>query len=227
MFIPFSASLPPMRIMSVLPSAGATHVQAFCESVSPGERPILLPVRAEAESEPGECFYNARRRVESEGGCIRFGWALWEWPRVFIEAEHHAVHESTDGSLTDVTPSTDDDPQVARLFLPDDKAIFDFEHAAARRDNIRRPLTADAQIEEYLAIGTDLISATILNTPVKGRMTASGADATHIQSLARRSNQLKREIAMRYTPQGAPCFCGSGQKFKRCHGQKNDLVRKQ
>ena len=26
-------------------------------------------------------------------------------------------------------------------------------------------------------------------------------------------------LGMKYTPQNAPCFCGSGQKFKHCHGE--------
>ena len=30
---------------------------------------------------------------------------------------------------------------------------------------------------------------------------------------------IQYQLVMKYTPQGAPCPCGSGQKFKRCHGK--------
>lgn len=51
-----------------------------------------------------------------------------------------------------------------------------------------------------------------------GPITLSVVDSSRMQYLLTRSSRLKREIAQRFTPQGAPCYCGSGQKFKRCHG---------
>jgi uncharacterized protein YchJ len=113
----------------------------------------------------------------------------------------------------------DEDPQVARLFLPDDNAVYDFDNpSATRRDNIRQAIAQDAQIEEYLQLTAEL-AAIIMRTPGTGMVTVSGPDAARVQSIIKKNAHLKREIAQRYTAQGAPCYCGSGQKFKRCHGK--------
>lgn len=219
MFVPFSASEPPIKILAGPPEATAPHVLAFCERICPSSSPVRLAIRPEPGCLPRECFPNVRQKMEREGGHIRYGWAIWEWPRVFIEAEHHAVHEGRDGSLTDVTPSTEEDPQAARLFLPDDSAVYDFDNPdGGRRDNIRQALAPDAQIEQYLRLAAELAEI-MLRTPGTGMVKISSPDASRVQFIGKRSAQLKREIAMRYTSQGAPCFCGSGQKFKRCHGQ--------
>jgi hypothetical protein len=62
--------------------------------------------------------------VARDGGEILYGWAIWEWPRVFIEAEHHAVW-SKGGCLTDVTPQVP--PADTILFLPDTERAYDYE----------------------------------------------------------------------------------------------------
>jgi hypothetical protein len=159
-----------------------------------------------------------QQKVERERGRVRYGWALWEWPRVFIEAEHHGVHEAPDGTLTDLTPSMDEDPQVARLFLPDDTAVYDFDRPDARRDNIRQALAADPLIDEYLKLPAEITD--IMNrTPGQGAVSVEGADAQRLKFIVTRMSHLKRQIAQKYTSQGAPCYCGSGRKFKRCHGE--------
>ncbi|MBI3934861.1 MAG: SEC-C domain-containing protein [Acidobacteria bacterium] len=224
MFVPFSATEPPIQILAGPPDPTAPHVLAFCERISPGARPVRLPIRPEPGCDVRECFQNVRRKVEKEGGRIRYGWVLWEWPRVFIEAEHHAVYESADGPpWLDLTPPMVEDPQVARLFLPDDSAVHDFDNPDSRRDNIRQALAQDTQIDEYLQLAADLAEI-MLRTPGTGMVPVSGPDASRVHFIAKRTSQLKREIALKYTPQGAPCFCGSGRKFKRCHGQRRELL---
>jgi len=206
-----------MRRMTGLPSI-ASHVLAFCDRISPGSKPVLVGIRPEARSKPRECFHNVRRKVESEGGRIRFGWALWEWPHVFIEAEHHAVYEAPNGGpLLDLTPSTEDDPQTARLFLPDDSATYDFQHPDARRDHIRQALAQDPLIDEYFHLASERVQI-MSRTPGNGRVTVPATEQDRVVFIAKRIAALQRQIAMKYTAMGAPCFCGSGKKFKRCCG---------
>jgi len=50
--------------------------------------------------------------VEEQGGAVQHGWALWEWPRVMVEAEFHAVWRSPDGSRLDVTPREDSQQRI-------------------------------------------------------------------------------------------------------------------
>jgi hypothetical protein len=179
---------------------------------------MYLAIRPEAGCEPNECFPNIRRKVEREGGRIQFGWALDEWPRVFIEAIHHAVYETPGREMwLDITPADPGDPQRTRLFLPDDSAVYDFEKQE-RRDHIRLALTQGPAIDEYLQLAVEL-NQVILRLPGFGTLTVPEHQRARVTFIGKRTAALKRQLAMKYTSQGAPCFCGSGRKFKRCHGQ--------
>ena len=35
----------------------------------------------------GDCLVNVQRKKREVGGEIRFGWAVWQWLDVFVEAE--------------------------------------------------------------------------------------------------------------------------------------------
>lgn len=211
-------------MFSVPAEATEKHVLAFCKKVSPGVLPVRLVIRSESGCLPRDCFANVQRMVSREGGAIRFGWAIWEWPRVFIEAEHHAVYESPHGVLTDLTPPAPEDQQTARLFLRDDSTVYDFDQPDARRDNIRQALTDDPLIQEYLKLPPE-ITAIMNRTPGQGAVTVFGADAQRLKFIASELARLKWQIAMKYTAQGASCICGSGQKFKRCHGTPHSKGR--
>jgi hypothetical protein len=94
-----------------------------------------------------------------------------------------------------------------------------FNNPSPRRDNIRRPLAQDAQIDEFLQLSAEL-SEIIRRIPgtTGTRVIVPQPDAIRIQAISKRRSHLQRQIAHRYTAQGAPCYCGSGKKFKRCHG---------
>lgn len=115
MFVPFSAHEPPMRMLAGPANATAPHVLAF-QNINLDVRPVRLTIRPEPGSLARECFMKAKQRVEREGEAICYGWTIWEWPRVFVDAEHHAVYEAADGSLHDTTPSPEeeDTKQTAR-----------------------------------------------------------------------------------------------------------------
>jgi hypothetical protein len=121
----------------------------LCRELSPAKQPAFLGIKPEPGCEPNDCFGCVQHKVEAEGGRMQFGWAIWEWPHVCIEAEHHAVYEPPHGPpWADITP-----PEVPdvfrRLFLPDDTAIYDFKNEGIRRGNERRALVDDALVLEY------------------------------------------------------------------------------
>jgi hypothetical protein len=58
-----------------------------------------------------------RARIDVDGGAIRFGWRLREWPCMLLTAEYHAVWEEPDGKLVDIAPAVTNDSVT--LFAPD------------------------------------------------------------------------------------------------------------
>ena len=201
------------------PSAVTGPIRKLCGQISPGVEPVFIPISPDADSKPLDCFACVKRKAETEGGRIQFGWAIWEWPGVFIEAEHHAVYAPPAGSAwLDITPPTD--PQIRRrLFLPDDAAVYDFGHEGVLRDNIRLAHSDDPLIQQFFNAAAELNR--VRNAiPGIGEVTVDALTDARLSACENVKALLFAKLAMKYTPQGAKCFCGSDKKFKRCHGQK-------
>jgi hypothetical protein len=108
---------------------------------------VFVDVSPKPGCRPADCFLNVLRKVQREGGHIQYGWSIWEWPKVFVEAEHHAVYEAPAGSpWRDITPC--ERRSAKRLFLPDDTATYDFENEGILRENKRLALSDDPLIED-------------------------------------------------------------------------------
>ena len=197
------------------PDSVTSAIIALCNQLSPGNKPAYIPITPTAGSECGYCFQAVLAQVELTGGRMQTGWAIWEWPGVYIEAEHHAVYEPASGSpCIDVTPSsTPEDSR--RLFLPDDDAIYG---EGLRRDNKRRPLTNDPNVREFCQLAAE--RTRIMNTVGgHGLVSVPIVKARQLFSIERRMHFLQGDLVTRFTPRNAPCPCGSGRKFKVCCGQ--------
>ncbi|OCJ65486.1 hypothetical protein A6U97_27585 [Agrobacterium tumefaciens] len=193
------------------PKALDSAIIDFCREVSPGVEPRYLPVRPDPISQPSECFNNVMARVSKEGGNLVYGWLVWEWPNVFIEAEHHAVWQSSD-MLVDITPHVNGENEI--LFLPDPKSTYDFV-GQKRRINIKRSHERFASVSPWIA-ATDVLQETIERHSTGNTFTI---DRDELAALARNvQNSLGAvfvDIA-RHTRPNDRCFCLSGRKFKMC-----------
>lgn len=189
----------------------------LCRTINAGSTSAFLPIRPEIGCEPLDCFNNVRRKTEKAGGRIQFGWAIWEWPNVYLEAEHHAVYVSADDqTFSDITPPAIE-AITHRLFLPDDAATYDFQSEGIRKDNHRVALTDDILVQQLFRTASE--HNRILNSiPGLGEVAVDRHTALQIATLERENARLSLEIAMSHTPRNARCFCGSGKKFKHCHG---------
>lgn len=193
----------------------AEHVKAFCGEIS-ATAPNLIPVTPLSGCAPGECFFNVRNLVNERGGSIRLGWAIWELEGIYIEAEHHAVYDPGDGTpWLDPTPSTDGDTH--RLFLPDDEASYDFNHPERRKDNIRKAISKSPDVREYLRL-IKRLSELIASCPGFRERSIPDEIAQELFETQRKCKQLYKGILQANFPRNGPCPCGSGKKFKRCHG---------
>jgi hypothetical protein len=158
-----------------------------------------------------ECFPNASAKVALDGGSIVYGWAIWEWARVFIEAEHHAVWEK-DGVFTDVTPHANGETTI--LFLPDRTREYDFG-SEKRLLNVKRSLGQLASVKHWIA-ATDVFHHTIEAHSVGREIRINRDRLAELQfSIKNAMGAVLVELASKTKPND-PCMCTSGKKFKKC-----------
>ncbi|MHB8655617.1 MAG: SEC-C domain-containing protein [Terriglobia bacterium] len=194
-------------------------IKELCQKINPNAQPTYIAITPDLGCAALDCFACIKRRADQHGGRIQYGWSIWEWPRVYVEAEHHAVYEPAHGGRwLDITPSAY--PEIMRrLFLPDDSATYDFESEGIRKDNVRLALNSDREIQEFFEAAAKRNE--ILNrVPGVGVVRLEDYDAAELEAVESRLTGLLLNLAMRYTTQNERCFCGSGQKFKRCHGAR-------
>lgn len=130
-----------------VPETVSPAVLELCRKINPHAQPEFIVVTPEPGCLAADCFLNVKQKINHDGGRIQFGWAIWEWPRVFIEAEHHAIYEPPGGSpVRDITPCGAGNHK--RLFLRDESATYDYEHEGVRRNNVRLALSDDPLIGE-------------------------------------------------------------------------------
>ena len=98
------------------PSADAPQVQGLLAEIGAGV-PVRIEMRDDHLGLYGWPADGVRARIEIDGGAIRFGWRLWEWPGILLTAERHAVWEEPGGTLVDIAPAVTDG--TVTLFAPD------------------------------------------------------------------------------------------------------------
>jgi len=180
-----------------VPTEISDKVRQFArEKVGPSTEPQFVTITPERGCKIADCFANVQRKVAKEGGRIQFGWALWEWPGVYFEAEHHAVYVPPDGSsFFDITPS--EFGVTKRLFVPDDTATYDFANEGVLRDNLRFALVEDPLIDE-------LFKAAARRVAFKNELPGVGLIAIHasedkaLQKLENRVARASQALAEKY-----------------------------
>ncbi|MDG9854134.1 hypothetical protein N7403_09750 [Pseudomonas nitroreducens] len=101
-----------------------------------------------------ECFNIVPEHIVIHGGKQLTGWALWEVPGVFIEAEFHCVWQDADGVLHDLTPRPI--PFERILFLPDSRR----EYRGRQVDNVRQALVNDRDVFRFLYLAKRIVEIT-------------------------------------------------------------------
>jgi hypothetical protein len=182
-----------------VPASISEKVLELCERINPNARPDFIAISPEAGCRPAECFFNVQRKVQKEGGRIQYGWALWEWPAVFIEAEHHAIYEPPVGSpWRDITPCLDNSKK--RLFLPDDSATYDFENEGIRQDNHRLAISDDPLIEEFFKAAKKR-SAFFNDLPGVGAISINASESRELEKIDRRLSRATDALGEKYGTQ--------------------------
>ncbi|MBW3243124.1 SEC-C domain-containing protein [Epibacterium sp. DP7N7-1] len=188
-----------------------TQIRNFGHSLSPEYDPVQLAVTPSIGAKPLECFYNVQSQVEAHGGRMAYGWAIWIWPRVFVEAEHHAVWE-IGGKMIDVTPRSDGEKRI--LFLPDPMRAYDFD-GNSRIDNIRYPLSPSAAVASLLYWYSERQRFFEANS-IGRTTTIDPRTFDSIQSYIIQASALVLIELAQTTGRNDTCICNSGRKFKKC-----------
>jgi hypothetical protein len=184
-----------------VPETISPSVLELCSKINPNVQPKFIAITPEPGCAVADCFLNVKRKIDHGGGRIQFGWAIWEWPHVFIEAEHHAVYEPPDGSpARDITPCAKSNHR--RLFLPDDAATYDYVHEGFRRDNVRLALSDDPLINE-LFLAARRRSEYYNGLPGVGQIVIHASENKTLEKLERRVERAIAALEKKYGGVGA------------------------
>jgi Uncharacterized protein conserved in bacteria len=195
------------------PESLNSAIRAFCRDINPKDDPVYVPAAPDAAAVRSECFNNVAAKVAIEGGTLVYGWLIWVWPRVFVEAEHHAIWEK-DGTLVDITPPINGEQRI--LFLPDPTQTYDFA-SQKRRINIKRNSGVFSSVDGWIA-AADRLQQAIEDNSTGNQVTL---ERSYLSALGRDIQNSLAAVFVdlaRATRPNDPCFCTSGKKFKKCCG---------
>ena len=179
------------------------RIMELCSGAVPGTVPVYVPVEAVGWGLMNECFPNVRRMVQKHGGQQVNGWDVWQWANISVTLEAHAVWESPEGKLVDITPHDCGEREI--LFLRDDRVVYSGKPIGS----IRQPLTASPLVAELIGL---------LNE--RDRIMCASADRTYTlpKEMYLRIMQIQ-EMLHREVGRNDLCPCQSGLKYKKCCGR--------
>lgn len=181
------------------------EILLFCSEIESTTNPIHVPVSPLHEVRFNYCLTDVPRFVQKYGGTTKFGWIIWECPRVLLVAEFHACWLDRENKLIDIVPKPDNENRI--LFLPDSQRIY--EHKAV--PNRRKALIDNDYTRLWLKIEnkTDEIkSKHFRDDEFDGK-----AIEAELEEWLSSINPGKPKIG-----RNDPCPCGSGLKYKKCCG---------
>jgi hypothetical protein len=189
---------PQIALQTRVPDPGKKHVQSFCESLVPGGTPFPIAIDAEAHAEANDCFNIVKAKVATCGGTPIFGWAIWEWPGVLIEAEFHAIWKDESGSLRDISPAPDG--VSSRLFLPDPSCSYEGKQV----NNVRHPLTDNPEVRRLIAAQNAFFE--VMNKSERAYMHTVSIPEKELLPVTRERQQAMDELMRRKVGRNDPCL---------------------
>ena len=199
----------------ITPADISEPILSLCHEIVPNSAPEYVDVLPLLGAPANECFVLVEDQARNAGGESVIGWALWELPGLFIEAEFHAVWRNPDGEMVDISPKTRQTQRI--LFLPDPSARYDGRQV----NNLRHAISRDPDVSAYLQAFDDEFE--FLNRGERalqhGELRLNDRDAIEYGNIERRLETLHMRLLPRFPSFGpyTACWCGSGKKLKWCH----------
>lgn len=208
------------KSFTTTPQSVSPSIVSLCQKVSPDNNPIWVNVRPDREAISNECFNNVSATTTREGGTIVYGWLIWEWPRVFIEAEHHEIWQK-DNELVDITPHVEGEQTV--LFLPDPNRVYDYV-GLKRIINVKRSLGMFPSVERWID-ASEAFQQAVEDNSIGSQAFFDRAQIVYLESEFRNALASVFVDLATNTKVNDTCFCTSGRKFKKCCATLIDLSR--
>jgi hypothetical protein len=193
-----------------------TPLRRLIDTITPGGLPTYLHVRPEPGATVNGCFSNVRAKVARDGGRMLCGWQLWQWPRVLVEAEFHAVWLSPQGRMVEITPKPHGERSI--LFVPDARRGYHGEVV----DNVRMALHDDQLVQHFIRVSRAIVQVMARSGPPAGQGHVH-IPAEQIAPLRQAQRFLGCAIESELREHD-PCLCGSGLRYRQCHGHELELA---
>ena len=200
----------------VTPATLSPSLRALAHEIVPNGVPVYVDVQSIADAPSDECFVLVPEQVGRHGGEVVIGWALWEWPSLFVEAEFHSVWRAPNDSLLDISPKKT--PAQKVLFLPDPSRQYEGRQV----NNIRKAISKNAVVLQFLRAAD--AEYEFVNRGERamqhGHIKVKGPEAEEYRAILRTKAHCSLEMVRLKPSVDAydPCLCGSGKKVKWCHG---------
>jgi hypothetical protein len=121
------------------------YVETFVRQVISGSASAFyVPCAPQHGAPQNECFALVNAHVAKHGGAAVLGWVIWERPKVFIEAEFHAIWRTPDNQFIDIVPRGFPIPRI--LFVEDPRRKYN----GTQVDNVRKSIAKDKDVERFL-----------------------------------------------------------------------------
>jgi hypothetical protein len=132
-----------------VPNLQDSYVQAFCKNISE-VAPALIKLKPLENATQNDCFMLVDQHIQEHGGSKVIGWAVWEWPKVMIEAEFHCAWKSPDGELIDISPRPKHFEET--IFVTDNTKLY----RGRQVNNIRRSLNSSLTTTKYIETANNI-----------------------------------------------------------------------
>lgn len=190
----------------IVPQKTMKKISELCLEIGKHGTPIYIPSIPEDKIERHDCTRAVKQKIVRDGGEARFGWLIWQWANIVLEASAYIVWKDETGNLFDVTPKETKYESV--LFIP--ASVCD----GVKLMNKRIPITDSALIKELVEISDKC------ETVLQKSTCTSQVDKEvlgNILSYKKRKDEIMR-IVSRKAERNELCPCGSGIKYKKCCG---------
>jgi len=196
------------------PLAISEPILDLCRSICGSEDPVYVEHSPESYAQVNECFPAMDRKVQECGGKVHYGWQLWEWPNVLLEAEFHAVWLSPENKLLDITPKPFKVEKI--LFLPDRSMRYEGKQI----DNKRVPLSNNPITRDFIGICEAIFRIQNKGDRAHQLAVSFEGDEAQLHQWLQGMKLLTLEMLESGLNRNSPCPCNSGKKYKSCHGKK-------